>query len=126
MMLPFGFLPLDSLPKRSPRFISSRPKTSLTSALPTAEQDFPLQTKTWWRIGAHDTGASEQTISRSSAIVYLGMREPPYKDTDAVDTGEGSRPRAGRALSRSPAADGLPLFSPPVEGEKVFDYLVVV
>ena len=45
--LPFGFLPFAALPKRIPRSPNWCSNASMTSALPTAEQDFPEQTNTW-------------------------------------------------------------------------------
>src|SRR5258707_8990232 len=64
-ILPLGFLPFASLPNKRPSSLSSRSKASLTSALPTAEQDLPVQTKTWWRMGAAAMGAKSHNSPRS-------------------------------------------------------------
>src|SRR5882762_9199324 len=82
MMLPFGFLPLASLPNNTPRAFNWLSKAAITSALPTAEHDFPEQTNTWCRIGAEVTGA--RAHNSSGFAMNSGLATLLYASTSWV------------------------------------------
>jgi hypothetical protein len=103
--LPRGFFPFDAFPTSMLRATSSRSKVSFTAALSFAEQDFPEQTKTWWRIGAEVTGASAQSSSRSLILVLSSIR----RKGSVLESGER---RTRRACSAERFEAGI-LFQAP-------------
>src|ERR1700730_15404479 len=103
--LPFGFLPFACLPTSTPRAVNSRSKAALTSALPTAEQDFPVHTKTWYRMGAVVTGANPSSFSQSSmnvASAISNLASPEAATTANATTNLFSAKRLDSGLSVLP------------------------